>query len=335
MRLCSQSRVAAREFRLHWWFLNSVVGARQTAVQGRLGAGKFSKDDSHLKRPRSGWINGLVVFSEFCFLLWLEYRRPLRRPVEPKLRRSARNLSFAVLSGVALQVTERPLIAALVSTVERRRWGLLKQCSMPRWLEVPLAVALMDYTLYLWHVLMHRSYWLWRLHLPHHVDLDLDASTALRFHFSELVVSIAWRAGQVALIGVSPRAYSAWQKLLMFSILFHHSNVELPIELERWLSRIIVTPRLHGIHHSTIRDETDSNWSSGLTLWDWLHGTLKLNVPQQAITIGVPAYRQSRDVSLPKIILMPFVSQPPSWQLPGNGEPRREALPASRSRLVV
>ena len=114
----------------------------------------------------------------------------------------------------------------------------------------------------------------------------------------------------------------------MFSILFHHSNVELPIELERWLSRIIVTPRLHGIHHSTIRDETDSNWSSGLTLWDWLHGTLKVNVPQQAITIGVPAYRQSRDVSLPKIILMPFVSQPPSWQLPGNGEPRREDLPA-------
>ena len=121
----------------------------------------------------------------------------------------------------------------------------------------------------------------------------------------------------------------------MLSILFHHSNVELPIELERWLSRIIVTPRLHGIHHSMVRDETDSNWSSGLTLWDWLHGTLKVNVPQQAITIGVPAYRQSRDVSLRKIILMPFVSQPPSWQLPGNGEPRREALPARRSQLMV
>ena len=206
---------------------------------------------------------------------------------------------------------------------------------MPRWLEAPLAVALMDYTLYLWHVLMHRSQWLWRLHLPHHVDLDLDASTALRFHFSELMVSVAWRTGQVALIGVSPRAYSAWQKLLMLSILFHHSNVELPIKLERWLSRIIVTPRLHGIHHSIIRDETDSNWSSGLTLWDWLHGTLKLNVPQQAITIGVPAYRQSEEVKLSKIIAMPFASQPPSWQLPGNGEPRREVLPAPNKQLVA
>ena len=275
-----------------------------------------------------------MVVGEFCLLLWLERRRPLRRAVEPKLRRRARNLSVAALSAVALQVTERPLIALLVAHVERRRWGLLRQRSMPRCLEVPLAVALMDYTLYLWHVLMHRSPWLWRLHLPHHVDLDLDASTALRFHFSELVVSVVWRAGQVALIGVSPRAYSAWQKLLMFSILFHHANVELPIELEHWLSRIIVTPRLHGIHHSIIREETDSNWSSGLTLWDWLHGTLKVNVPQQAITIGVPAYRQSEEVSLPKIIAMPFVSQPPSWQLPGNGEPRREALPASDDCLA-
>jgi sterol desaturase/sphingolipid hydroxylase (fatty acid hydroxylase superfamily) len=276
----------------------------------------------------------LVVVGEFCLLLWLERRRPLRRAVEPKLRRRARNFSVAALSAAALQVTERPLIALLVAHVERRRWGLLKQRSMPRWLEASLAVVLMDYTLYLWHVLMHRSPWLWRLHLPHHADLDLDASTALRFHFSELGVSVVWRAGQVALIGVSPRAYCAWQNLLMFSILFHHANVELPIELERWLSRIIVTPRLHGIHHSIIREETDSNWSSGLTLWDWLHGTLKVNVPQQAITIGVPAYRQSEEVSLPKIIAMPFVSQPPSWQLPGNGEPRREALPAPDNCLA-
>ena len=274
------------------------------------------------------------MIGEFCLLLWLERRRPLRRAVEPKLRRSARNLSVATLSAVALQVTERPLIASLVSSVERRGYGLLKQLPMPRWLEVPLAVALMDYTLYLWHVLMHRSPCLWRLHLPHHVDLDLDASTALRFHFSELVVSVAWRAGQVALIGVSPRAYSAWQRLLMFSILFHHSNVELPIKLERWISRIVVTPRLHGIHHSLIRDETDSNWSSGLTLWDWLHGTLKLSVPQQAITIGVPAYRQREDVSLCKIIAMPFESQRPVWQLPGDGEPVREALPMPDNQLA-
>jgi sterol desaturase/sphingolipid hydroxylase (fatty acid hydroxylase superfamily) len=123
--------------------------------------------------------------------------------------------------------------------------------------EIALAAVLMDYTLYIWHRLMHRSGLIWRFHLPHHMDLDLDASTALRFHFSELVLSVPWRAGQVLVIGVSPVALSIWQKALMFSILFHHSNVRLPIEFEQWLCRLIVTPRLHGIHHSIIRAEEE------------------------------------------------------------------------------
>jgi sterol desaturase/sphingolipid hydroxylase (fatty acid hydroxylase superfamily) len=88
--------------------------------------------------------------------------------------------------------------------------------------------------------------------------------------------------------------------LLFCSILFHHSNVRLPIGLERRLSRFVMTPRLHGIHHSIIEAEAHSNWSSGLTLWDWLHGTLRLNVPQPAITIGAPSYRDPRELTLPR-----------------------------------
>jgi sterol desaturase/sphingolipid hydroxylase (fatty acid hydroxylase superfamily) len=95
--------------------------------------------------------------------------------------------------------------------------------------------------------------------------------------------------------------------------MFHHSNAALPAGVERWVSRLIVTPRLHGIHHSMVEAETNSNWSSGLTLWDWLHGTLRLDVPQDEIRIGVPAYSNPRDVTLPKIVKMPFVEQRPSW----------------------
>jgi sterol desaturase/sphingolipid hydroxylase (fatty acid hydroxylase superfamily) len=193
----------------------------------------------------------------------------------------------------------------------------------------------MDYTLYIWHRLMHRSELIWRLHLPHHVDLDLDASTALRFHFSELVLSVPWRAAQIAIIGVSPMAFSIWQTALMLSILFHHSNVRLPVEFEKRLCRLIVTPRMHGVHHSVIRSEEESNFSSGLTLWDTLHGTLKLNVPQEEITIGVPAYREGRDVGLPRVLIMPFREQRPTWQLPGNGEPSREPIPVPPHKLLV
>jgi sterol desaturase/sphingolipid hydroxylase (fatty acid hydroxylase superfamily) len=197
-----------------------------------------------------------------------------------------------------------------------------------------LAVVLLDYTLYIWHVLTHRLALLWRFHLVHHVDLDMDASTALRFHFGELALSIPWRAAQIMLIGVSPLSLSVWQTLLLLSIQFHHSNVRLPIRTERRLNRFIVTPRMHGIHHSIVPEEADSNWSSGLTIWDRLHGTLRLNVPQDEIVIGVPAYRDPEEAQLETVLVMPFEEQHPSWQLPGNGKPVRAALPVPADHLL-
>jgi sterol desaturase/sphingolipid hydroxylase (fatty acid hydroxylase superfamily) len=97
-----------------------------------------------------------------------------------------------------------------------------------------------------------------------------------------------------------------WQSFLFVSILFHHSNVRLPVEVERRLNLLLVTPRMHGIHHSTVRAERDANWSSGLTLWDKLHGTLRLNVPQAEIEIGVPAYRAPEELGLFEVLKLPF-----------------------------
>jgi sterol desaturase/sphingolipid hydroxylase (fatty acid hydroxylase superfamily) len=258
------------------------------------------------------------VLGAFGLLTWLERRRPLRRAAEPKPRREARNLAVAAAGAVALALTEKPAAEALTSLVERRRLGLLKVLRLPAWAEVALAVVLLDYTLYLWHVLTHRVPPLWRFHLVHHADLDLDASTALRFHFAELIASVPFRAAQILVIGVSPLAFSVWQTFLMLSILFHHSNVRLPVEVERGLNLLVVTPRMHGIHHSDAKAETDSNWSSGLTVWDWLHGTLRLDVPQSEITIGVPAYRDPRELGLAEILKLPFAEERPAWQAQGR-----------------
>ncbi|HEV2762829.1 MAG TPA: sterol desaturase family protein [Pyrinomonadaceae bacterium] len=266
------------------------------------------------EKRRQAWLGASLVAGAFGLLAWLERRRPLRRAVEPKLRREARNFAFAAAGALALRVTEKPLADALTRLVERRRWGLLKLVPLPAWLEVALAVVLLDYTLYLWHVLTHRAPLLWRFHRVHHADLDLDASTALRFHSAELLLSVPWRAGQLLLVGVSPKALSAWQNFLFLSILFHHSNVRLPVELERRLVPLVVTPRMHGIHHSVIEAETNSNWSSGLTVWDKLHGTLRLDVPQDEVTIGVPAYRDPSELGLVEILTMPFGAQRPTWQ---------------------
>jgi sterol desaturase/sphingolipid hydroxylase (fatty acid hydroxylase superfamily) len=239
-------------------------------------------------------------------LVLLERKRPLRHERESKLRRNGRNLVVASLAALTAQLVEAPVVRPLARFVERRRFGLLKQLRLPRPLEIIAAVLLMDYTLYVWHILTHRVPFLWRFHAVHHVDLDLDASTALRFHFGELAISVPYRAAQIALIGVDPDALTFWQMFLSLSILFHHSNLRLPRDFESKLSWFLVTPRMHGIHHSNEPAEANTNWSSGLALWDHIHRTFRLDKPQEEICIGVKGIDTEERVRLPEILTQPF-----------------------------
>ena len=281
-----------------------------------------------------GWLGGALVVGACAAALVLEHRRPLRRETESKLRRDLRNLSVAALSAATLQVLEKPVVEPLARVVERRRWGLVPQLGLPRPLEDAAAILLMDYTLYVWHVWTHKVPFLWRFHLVHHADLDCSASTAIRFHFGEMALSVPYRAAQVLVIGTSPRALRLWQRLVLLSITFHHSNLRLPRELERALVGVIVTPRMHGIHHSVVVEEADSNWSSGLTIWDRLHGTLRLDVSQEDLTIGVEGYATPEDVTFSRLVALPFRDQRTTGR--NAAEPdvlsqagRRERLPSS------
>ena len=260
-----------------------------------------------------GFLTGAGLAAAVFGLLTLgERRRPLRHSVERKGRRLRRNLAIAAVSAAVVQLADRPLTRRVAETVERRRWGLLKRARLPLWAERALGFLLLDYTLWVWHVLLHRWTPLWRFHAVHHADLDLDASTGLRFHSGELLASVPWRIGQVALIGAGPVTLARWQSALLLSVLFHHSNLRLPASLERALALVLVTPRQHGIHHSVVPEEMDSNWSSLLNVWDRLHGTLRMDVPQEAITIGLATLRSPEEVSLKRMALLPFGAAPPA-----------------------
>ena len=252
------------------------------------------------------WISGILTVGTFAVLYIFEKRRPLRKQIEQKEISTARNLAVAAVAGIAVNLFEKPVTDKLTRFVEKKGFGLLKIFRLPKFVETALAVILLDYTLYIWHVLTHKSPFLWRFHKVHHADLDLTASTAFRFHFGEMTISVLWRAGQILLIGVSPEALQTWQTLLFLSVLFHHSNVRLPKNFESKLQNFIVTPRLHGIHHSIVKDEMDSNWSSGLSVWDCLHGTFRNDVPQTEITIGIPEFDDEDEVTLSKMLIEPF-----------------------------
>jgi sterol desaturase/sphingolipid hydroxylase (fatty acid hydroxylase superfamily) len=242
-------------------------------------------------------------------MLFAEGIAPLRRTVESKLRRVARNLSMGGVSLAIMSLIQAPLLQPVASWIVRQRIGLLQLVQWPRWIETIVAIVLLDYTLWWWHWANHRVPFLWRFHLVHHVDRDLDTSTALRFHVGELALSIPVRAAQMAIIGVDPRALWLWQTILFGSILFQHANIRLPLRVERALVRLIVTPRMHGIHHSDRLNESNSNWSNLLSCWDYLHRTILLNVPQHEVTIGVPAYSEASDVTIGRMLVLPFVRQ--------------------------
>ncbi len=255
------------------------------------------------------WLTGIVSIGAFAVFYVLEKKRPLRKQVENKEISTIRNLAIASLTAAALSIVEKPITKRLTGYVEKNDIGLVKSLGLPKTLETLLAVILLDYTLYIWHVLTHKTPVLWRFHKIHHADLDLTASTAIRFHFVEMLMSVPWRAGQILLIGVSPQALQIWQTLLFGNIFFHHSNIRLPKDIEKMLQNFIVTPRLHGIHHSIVEDEMDSNWSSGLTIWDLLHGTYRDDVSQNEITIGVREFGEIENVTLRKMLAEPFSNE--------------------------
>jgi sterol desaturase/sphingolipid hydroxylase (fatty acid hydroxylase superfamily) len=194
----------------------------------------------------------------------------------------------------------------------------------------------MDLTFYWWHVANHRIPFLWRFHNVHHIDPDLDVSTAFRFHFGEVALSAGFRAIQVSAIGLSASMFVMYELVFQANTLFHHSNVRLPIRVERLLNLVLVTPRMHGIHHSQIRDETNSNYSVVFSWWDRLHRTLGVNIPQSEIVIGVPAYADPADNSLWNDLLLPFRRQRDYWRGPDGTVVRRARATTaeSRSRLA-
>jgi sterol desaturase/sphingolipid hydroxylase (fatty acid hydroxylase superfamily) len=162
---------------------------------------------------------------------------------------------------------------------------------------------------------------LWRFHNVHHIDPDMDVTTAFRFHFAETFYSTAFRIVQVGVAGIIPFTYLLYEFIFVLATMFHHSNLRLPLALERWLNKIIVTPRMHGVHHSAVGPETNSNYSVIFRWWDHIHKTLRLNVPQAKIVIGVPGYLRPKTTRCSASLPCPLPGSAPTGAGPAARGP--------------
>jgi len=255
----------------------------------------------------------LLLIVAIAILFALERMFPLRKQKQLLGRRLVVNSAVAALAiAVALMIV-RPVASWMLEEVSQNSWGLTGMVRMPVLLQAVVTFLLFDLSFYYWHRANHVWPFLWRFHNVHHVDPDLDLSTSFRFHFLEIAFSAAFRALQVVVIGGEPWMLVVYESAFQLNTWFQHSNIRLPITIERWMVLFFVTPRMHGIHHSKRFNEVNSNWSSVFSWWDRLHGTLNLNVPQAAIDIGVPGYSEPRDNQILQLLLMPLRPQRSYW----------------------
>ena len=256
-------------------------------------------------------------------LFVLERFAPLRRRVASLGARLAINLAISALAFLAAGALVRPSAGWTLEWSGNQPFGLLHLIALPRPAQFALGFLLMDLSFYYWHLVNHRIPFLWRFHNVHHIDPDLDVTTAFRFHFGEVAMSVVFRVLQVALIGLPAVAFAAYELVFQANTVFHHSNVRLPVSVERLLNRLLVTPRMHGIHHSQVKRETNSNYGVVFPWWDWLHRTIGLNVPQADITVGVPGYSRPEDNRLWNALMMPFRKQRDYWRRPDGSQVER------------
>ncbi|HEX5998281.1 MAG TPA: sterol desaturase family protein [Hyphomicrobiaceae bacterium] len=244
---------------------------------------------------------------------------------ERRLARGTRwpgNIGVVILDTLLVRLLFPTTAVGLALIAEARGWGLIPALGLPAWAAVPLAVMALDLAIYLQHVLFHAVPALWRLHRMHHADTEIDVTTGARFHPIEIGLSMAIKLGAIAALGTPAVAVLLFEVLLNATSMFNHSNVRMPVWLDRVLRWIVVTPDMHRVHHSILVRETNSNFGFNLPWWDRLFGTYRDQpaAGHAAMTIGIDQFRDLAEQRLDKMLTQPFRNEDTRYAL-GKREP--------------
>ena len=251
-----------------------------------------------------------VIFA--CMALW-EWSAPRRQLTVGRAPRWPGNLGILAIDIVAVRLVAPTAVVGVALLAAERGWGVFPAIGAPAWVAVALGVIALDLTIYIQHVVFHYVPVLWRLHRMHHADLDIDVTTGLRFHPLEILLSLAIKMAAVVALGAPALAVVIFEVLLNATSMFNHSNVALAPWLEPIARWIVVTPQMHQVHHSIERQETDSNFGFNLPWWDRLFGTYRAKpaAGEQGMTIGLPVFREVRELHIVQLLTQPFRDEKP------------------------
>jgi sterol desaturase/sphingolipid hydroxylase (fatty acid hydroxylase superfamily) len=253
--------------------------------------------------------------------IW-ELLAPRRILTTSKTVRWFANLTVVSLNASLIRITFPLVPVGLALLAEKNGWGLLNIFHAPYLLAVIAGVIVLDLIIYLQHVLFHAVPVLWRLHMMHHADLDFDVTTGLRFHPIEIILSGCIKLTAVVLLGPPAIAVLIFEILLNGTSMFNHGNVRLPLNIDRLLRLLIVTPEMHRVHHSVAIKETNSNFGFNFSWWDRLLGTYREQpaAGHQGMTIGLSQFRDPGRLTLPWMLVMPFVGDPGKYPINRGGD---------------
>jgi sterol desaturase/sphingolipid hydroxylase (fatty acid hydroxylase superfamily) len=252
----------------------------------------------------------LYLAGVFFFLL-LELPFSYRPSSVSRSRRWLTNLPLAMFNGTIYLLVFSGMIAATLLLVEGQGLGLLNAWFMPVWMQLVAGVLILDFSIWLWHLLNHEVPLLWRFHRVHHSDMNMDVSTASRFHLGEILLSGLVRLAAIYTFGIPLTAYLLFEVLVNLSIQFHHSSLRISPALEKIWVLLLVPPFLHRIHHSVKIKERDTNYGVIFSIWDRFFGTLLTQVDQDAIVIGIGSHRDFPRLGFFNLLRLPFTRKTP------------------------
>lgn len=251
---------------------------------------------------------GLFIFT-FLAMASLEYFSPRRKLSQPKQERWFSNISLTIIDAILVQITVGTIVFSAALFAKEHHWGLFNYVKVSEAFSIIISIFFLDFIIYIQHILFHIIPLFWRFHKVHHTDLDFDVSTGIRFHPLEIFLSLVIKMAAVVIIGAHPWAVVIFEIILNSSSLFNHSNVFIPLSLDRWLRYFIVTPDVHRVHHSIIMPEMNSNFGFSITWWDRLCGTYKAHPKNlhENMGIGLSEVRDPKRLNLWRLLGMPFV----------------------------
>jgi len=246
-----------------------------------------------------GALRAVLFFGLLAALSFAETWAPRRARVVPRRAHALHNLALVAVDTVVARLLVPAGALGVALYAESEGLGLLHHVAWPTWLELTIAVLALDLAIWAQHVAAHRVPVLWRVHKVHHADLDLDATSGVRFHPIEIVLSLGWKALVIAVLGAPPAAAVLFEVILNGMAVFNHANLRLPRALDALLRKLLVTPDVHRVHHSVLREETDSNFGFNFVVWDHLFGTYRAEPRdgQVMLRIGLTEVRDPRVVA--------------------------------------